>query len=173
MVLLAFPFPSAAQGNDPAPSSASVESITYAPLIPTNQNKPTAPGTTLDRSIHFSAFAQGWLATGFGTRIGSPDPGSLFYPGRNYNMPGTDGARLRRAEAVADGNISSRWIYHGMIDLAKAFEGGSDRQVLEDLYTGYRIIPDLAIELGRQNIGLGIEGSTDDNLASDTGLPDR
>jgi hypothetical protein len=119
--------------------------------------------SSLDRKIHFSAFAQGWLTTGFGARIGSSMPGAALYQGRNFGMPGADGARLRRAEAAADGNLSSRWFYHGMLDLAKAFEGGSDRQVLEDLYAGYRFTPDLAMEAGRQNIGLGVEGSTDDS----------
>ena len=35
--------------------------------------------------------------------------------------------------------------------------------VLQDLYAGYRLFPDLNIEVGRQNIGLGVEGSTDDS----------
>ena len=86
-----------------------------------------------------------------------------LYQGRNYGIPGADGARLRRAEAAADGNLSSRWFYHGMIDLANAFSGGSNREVLQDLYAGFRVSPSVAIEAGRQNIGLGIEGSTDDS----------
>ncbi len=161
--LLAHPIPACAQGSAATSSAESFESISYAPLIPADQDEPSASTTSLDRKIHISAFAQGWLATGLGSRIGSSMPGGPLYPGRNYDMPGTYGARLRRAEAAADGNLSSRWFYHGMIDLANAFESGSNRQVLEDLYTGYRLAPELAIEAGRQNIGLGIEGSTDDN----------
>lgn len=114
-------------------------------------------------TFYWSAFAQGWLATGFGARIGSGSPGGPFYEGRNFGMTGPDGARLRRAEVAADGKVSSRLYYRGMVDLARAFDGGARREVLQDLFAGYRLDPEFSIEVGRQNIGMGIEGTTDDS----------
>ena len=156
---------SAKEGNnncDPVPTDQKPvkpdsKARSLKPLAPDHLNVPDL------RSPRFNGFAQGWLGTGFGNRIAGNETGQPFPQGRNYGLDGTEAFRLRRLQVTVDGEFSRRWNYHGMLDLARALDGSSHRDVLQDLWAGYQINPQFRIEVGRQKTGLSSEGSRDDS----------
>ncbi|HLK58995.1 MAG TPA: porin [Chthonomonadaceae bacterium] len=127
-----------------------------------------------------SLLFQGWYGNGLGDRIAGNNGGGPLPPGRNYGLDGVSAFRVRRSEVALDvfpqgrdaplpGEEGSallppgRFDLHTMFDLARAFDGSSHQQVLQDLTVGYQFNRHLRMEVGQQRTGLTEEGSRDDS----------
>jgi hypothetical protein len=128
---------------------------------------------------HSSLLFQGWYGNGLGDRIAGNNGINPIPQGRNYGMDGVSAFRLRRAQVAFDIFPRGREIndegkpyelyparnfdFHLMFDLARAFDGSTHRQVLQDLTVGYQFDNHFRLEVGQQKTGLTEEGTRDDS----------
>ncbi len=84
-----------------------------------------------------------------------------------------NGFRLRRMELKFSGQINSRAYWDAMFDLSKSLSGSlqknangaptgvqldATKNILQDMYVGWKLTPALAFEVGQQHLPLGLEG---------------
>ncbi len=86
-----------------------------------------------------------------------------------------NGFRLRRMELKLTGQINNRSYWDVLFDLSKSLSGSITRDkngnptgvsldatknVLQDMFVGWKLTPNLAFEVGQQHLPLGLEGLT-------------
>ena len=154
-----FAIPVAGQTNVPESRPNPIQNQKAAPDASTHApeekvaKRPKFP--TLKVSGNFSL----WAGTGFGEALGGnfPNRNSRTPPGRNFGGNGTEVFKLRRGNLNFRGDLLPALDYKVQVNVSKfGTESGS---VLQELWLGYRLSPELRVEIGRQKTGLTEEGT--------------